>query len=110
MTQRINAADLHQRIGEIIGLVRVTGERFLIERRGKPVAAVISVKDLERLQNMAGRPRRQRSRAEQITALNRAAAVRQLIAAERNGKKLPDSAQIIREMREERARHVAGGD
>ncbi len=54
MINRINAAELHQRVGEILAKIRYTGDRYIIERRGGPVAAVKSIEDLERLQNLGG--------------------------------------------------------
>ena len=113
MTTRIKAAELHQRVGDVLAQIRYTGERVIIERRGKPVAAIISMEDLERLQASSNQASptgeyRKRTRQEQLATLERASAVRRLIAAERKGEPLPDSAKIIRQMREERARRVAG--
>jgi prevent-host-death family protein len=105
MTIRINASELHQRVGDILAQIRYTGERVIIERRGKPVAAVISIEELEQL----GPPKRRRSRAERRATLARAAALRNLISIERKGKPLPNSVEVIRQIREERTRHVAGG-
>ncbi len=38
MTTRIKAAELHQRVGDVLAQIRYTSERVIIERRGKPVA------------------------------------------------------------------------
>ena len=107
MINRINAAELHQRVGEILAKIRYTGDRYIIERRGVPVAAVISIEDLERLQNLGGT-----SSTKQVedskTRLERAAALRRLILAQRRGKLMPDSADTIRQLREERGHNVAG--
>lgn len=108
MIQRINAADLHQRIGEIIAQVRYTGERFLIERRGKPVAVVISVQEWEQLQGASRSLHRKRSVEEQLADLERASAVQKLILAQRKGKLIPNSVETIRQLREERMQRVTG--
>ena len=108
MVTRIHAADLHQRVGEVLSKIRYAGERFIIERRGTPVAAVVSIEDLKRLETLSGAPPSLRGKQERIAALERAAAVRQLILAQRRGRPLPPSADTIRALREERARGVAG--
>lgn len=108
MTIRITAAELHQRVGDILARIRYTGERVVIERPGKPIAAVVSIEDLERLQSTVGTTQRRRSPAEQRATLARAAAVRQMIAVERKGKRKTDSVETIRELREERMKRVTG--
>jgi len=108
MLIRVNAADLHQRVGEILAKIRYAGDRFIIERRGVPVAAMVSIQDLERLETLAGVPPVQRSVEERVAALERAAAVRRMILTQRGGKLLPSSAEAIRDLREERTRAVAG--
>ncbi len=113
MTTRIKAAELHQRVGDVLAQIRYTGERVIIERRGKPVAAIIPMEDLERLQassvqSNASGAYRPRTVEEVKASLARSAALHQLMLAERKGNRLPDSAKAIRQMREERARRVAG--
>ncbi len=108
MTIRINASELHQKVGEVLAQIRYGGKRVIIERRGEPVAAVISLEDLEQLQNFGSPAPRSQSKKEQLAALERSAALRELIKKRRRGKPLPDSAETIRNLREERSRHVAG--
>ncbi len=50
MTKRINAAQAKAHLSELIAKVAYGGEHYVIERRGKPVAALVSVDDLERLE------------------------------------------------------------
>lgn len=106
--QHINASELHQRVGEIIAKIRYSGERFVIERRGVPVAAVVSMQDLDSLQAANAARRAPRTAEERMAALGRAAAVRRLILAQRKGKPLPSSAEMIRQLREERTRDLTG--
>ncbi len=108
MTTRINAADLHQRVGEILAKIRYTGDRYIIERRGVPVAAVVSMEDLERLQSLGISSVPAQNMQERLAALDRAAAVRRLILAQRRGKLMPSSAETIRQLREEHTRRVSG--
>lgn len=49
MTLRIAASEVRNRIGEILARVRYGGELILVERRGRPVAAILSVDEYRRL-------------------------------------------------------------
>jgi antitoxin Phd len=49
MTLRIHASDVRNRVGEILARVRYGGELVLVERRGKPVAAIVSIEEYQRL-------------------------------------------------------------
>lgn len=54
MTQNVtvSAMDLREQIGDILSRVRYTGQRFVVERRGAPVVAIISIEDLEWLERL----------------------------------------------------------
>ncbi|WP_188191975.1 type II toxin-antitoxin system Phd/YefM family antitoxin [Nonomuraea sp. SYSU D8015] len=52
-------------LAELMGRVAYGGERIVLSRHGKPVVALVSIADLERLQAMDG------SGAEQIITLGR---------------------------------------
>lgn len=43
MEHRITATDLARRIGDVLGRVCYRGDRFLVERNGRPVARIIPV-------------------------------------------------------------------
>lgn len=45
-------AEAKARLSEFLGRVRHGRERIIISRRGKPVAAIISMDDLHRLENI----------------------------------------------------------
>lgn len=48
----ISATQLRDKIGETLNRVLYGGERVLIERRGEPVAAVISIEELKYLEKL----------------------------------------------------------
>jgi prevent-host-death family protein len=48
-TKKISAAQAKAKLSELLARVSLTEERYVIERRGKPVAALVSVQDLEQL-------------------------------------------------------------
>ena len=47
--KKISAAQAKAKLSELLARVAYGDERYVIERRGKPVAALVSVGDLERL-------------------------------------------------------------
>lgn len=49
MTKRISAAQAKAHLSDLMAQVAYGGEHYVIERRGKPLAALVSVGDLERL-------------------------------------------------------------
>jgi len=52
MAQALGVAEAKSRISELIGRAAYGSERFLIERRGKAMAAIVSVRDLARLETL----------------------------------------------------------
>lgn len=59
MTKRISAAQAKAHLSDLMAQVAYGGEHYVIERRGKPLAALVSVDDLERLEQgraTSGRP------------------------------------------------------
>ncbi|MBI3742462.1 MAG: type II toxin-antitoxin system prevent-host-death family antitoxin [Chloroflexi bacterium] len=107
MTSRIDAGELSQHAQEILSKVRDSRERYVIEQSGTPIAAVVSVDDLARLEESAPPPKR--SIAEQLATLEHAAALRERMRGERGGRPLPDSAKTIRYLREMRGKKFLMG-
>ncbi len=54
LAKKVGAAEAKAHFSELMARVAHGGERFVLERRGKPVAALVGVEDLERLE--AGLP------------------------------------------------------
>ena len=50
MTKSFSTADIKARLSEMIGKVIYGHERLVVLRRGKPVAALVSLQDLQRLE------------------------------------------------------------
>jgi prevent-host-death family protein len=55
MTHTITAIKARQNLGELLSRVSIKHDEFIIERGGKPMAAVISVEKLEQLREAARR-------------------------------------------------------
>jgi len=50
MTKRVSAAEAKAHLSALAARAAYSGERYIIERRGKPFAALVSIEDLERLE------------------------------------------------------------
>jgi len=93
---QVSLSDLRRKLGELINRVAYGGERVVLLSRGRPKAVLIGLTDLQKLQALGddGRERR-------MAALEGARALRRRIGA-RAGGELPDSAQELNDLREER--------
>lgn len=61
--RRIGAHEAKTHLSEYLNRVRYGGERIVIERHGKPVAALVSPEDLERLESSPESPEEKYRRA-----------------------------------------------
>lgn len=52
--ERVGTHEAKTHLSEYLNRVRYGGERIVIERHGKPVAALVSTEDLERLESSPG--------------------------------------------------------
>lgn len=103
--ETMNVVEARRNFSEVMARVAYQRQRVIIERRGRPMMALISVEDLHRLEALerdAGDTRTRRA-----AALAAAAAARAAIRAERNGVPLPDSGETLAQLREERASEPA---
>lgn len=102
----VGIAEVKRSISTLVNRVAFGGDRIILTSHGKPKAALISIEDLhklEELEKVAGP-----ARAERMAALAQARAVRERILAERGGSFLPDVAEDLRHLREERDLELAG--
>jgi len=53
MTEKISTLQVRQRLGAILSRVALRNDQFIIERRGKPLAAVVPVERLEQMRRAA---------------------------------------------------------
>lgn len=70
-TITVSAMNLRDRVGDILNQVYYGGGRFIVERRGEAVAAIISVEELRRLERV------EQEREEEMMRLARLAAVKE---------------------------------
>ncbi len=53
MTEKLTTLDIRQRLGDILNRVALRHDQFIIERKGKPLAAMVPVERLEQMQQAA---------------------------------------------------------
>jgi prevent-host-death family protein len=98
--ETVSISQVKREISELVNRVAFGGERIILTSRGRPKAVLVSLTDLEQLQNLS-ETLGHNIRAQRLASLERARAIRSQIAA-RAVDLLPDSAQELRELREER--------
>jgi len=103
--KHVSAMDLRRSIGELLTRVRYGGESFVIEKNGEPVAALISIEELSRLQGVE-KPA-QEVIAERMDALEAANKIAQEVLAQRGGVPFSGITEEIRQMREDRSNYLA---
>ncbi|MBC7226027.1 MAG: type II toxin-antitoxin system Phd/YefM family antitoxin [Thermoflexales bacterium] len=55
MSTLISAAEFHRKAGDLLARIRYRGERFIIERRGQPIAVLLSIEEFRQLEAIAAR-------------------------------------------------------
>src|SRR5439155_26945798 len=53
MKEKISTLEVRQRLGDILKRVALRNDQFIIERKGKPLAAVVPVERLEQMRRAA---------------------------------------------------------
>ncbi len=53
MTERVSTMDVRARIGDMLNRVALRHEEFIIERKGKPLAALVPVERIEQMRRFA---------------------------------------------------------
>lgn len=55
MAEKVSTLDVRQRIGDLLNRVALRHDEFVIERKGKPMAALVPVERLEQMRRFARR-------------------------------------------------------
>ena len=53
MAERVSTIDVRQRLGDMLNRVALRDDEFIIERKGKPLAALVPVERLEQMRQFA---------------------------------------------------------
>lgn len=103
--ETMNVVEVRRNFSEVMARVSYVGQRVVVERKGRPMMALISIADLRRLEALEQTAPDTLARRQASLAL--AAAARAAIRAERGGAPLPDSGEVLAQLREERAHEPA---
>jgi antitoxin (DNA-binding transcriptional repressor) of toxin-antitoxin stability system len=58
MTEKVSTIDVRQRIGDLLNRVALRRDEFVIERKGKALAALVPIERLEQMRRFARRQAR----------------------------------------------------
>ena len=58
MHEELGVAELKRRFSELLNRVELNGERIEIRRRGRPVAALVPLAEIDRAEDAGDRPKR----------------------------------------------------
>jgi len=53
MTEKVSTLEVRQKLGDILNRVALRHDQFIIERKGKPLAAMVPVEQFEQMQRAA---------------------------------------------------------
>lgn len=98
----ISLTELKQNLGEVVNRAAYGNERIILLSRGKPRAALISIQDLEKLEQLAQEAQTTRNIQEQMELLAEMDALRAQMDT------VTDSVEVLREVREERLNDLMG--
>jgi prevent-host-death family protein len=104
MKDTITVADARKHFSELMAQVAYTHKKVIVERRGKPMMALVNVEYLQGLETLA--QDKEELRQQQFALLARAAALRKKM--QQTGIYLTDSAELLNELREERIHEFSG--
>ena len=103
-TTTVSMTQAKNRLADVVNRAAYGGERIVLLSRGKPKAAIISFQDLQLLEGL-----REEAHQERVEGwLAEARTLRQEILKRREGVPLPDSVEMLRELREERDEQILG--
>lgn len=105
MAHIVSVAETRKNLSEILARVAYTGSRLIVERRGRPMVALISIRDLRRFEELERLHGSEHERRD--AAIVSARAAREAILAERRGEYLANVASLIEEARDERDDEIA---
>lgn len=74
MTDKVSTMDVRQRIGDMLNRVALRHDEFIIERKGKPLAALVPIDRLEQMRRFARRHAREFMEQQQPSPLTDAQA------------------------------------
>lgn len=96
---KINIRKAREKFSEIINTVAIKGERVILMSNNKPKAAIVSLKDMELLEDQS------LTKAKRLTRLNKIRSIRKTL---RHKGVMSNSMKTLLKMREERIGKIQG--
>jgi prevent-host-death family protein len=98
---KINIRKAREKFSEIVNTVAIKGERVILLSKNKPKAAIVSLKDLEVLEDRSVTKAKRLARIERVRKIRRRLAKKGIIS---------DSLLTLEEMRKERVDQLTRSD
>lgn len=95
---RVSATEVKNSWGRVVKRVLQSREPALVESKGKPTVVILPADEYERL---VSRQELEAQQRQQLSLLDEAEQFAQEVAARHQQQPLPDSVEILRELREE---------
>src|SRR5438045_9501212 len=92
MADKVSTMDVRQRIGDMLNRVALRHDEFVIERKGKPLAALVPVERLEQMRRFARRHATEGVERRQDSSVSEDEALEIALEARRGARKRPRKA------------------
>lgn len=87
MTEKVSTIDVRQRIGDLLNRVALRHDEFVIERKGKPLAALVPIERLEQMRRFARRHALELLERQKQSTVREAQALEIAMEAQRSARK-----------------------
>jgi prevent-host-death family protein len=89
MVAKVSTIDVRQRIGDLLNRVALRQDEFIIERKGKALAALVPIERLEQMRRFARRHALRFVKQQQESGLNDEQAMKLALEAQRWARRQP---------------------
>jgi prevent-host-death family protein len=89
MAKKVSTIDVRQRIGDLLNRVALRHDEFVIERKGKPLAALVSIERLEQMRRFARRHALELLERQKQSTVSEKQALEVALEAQRSARKRP---------------------
>jgi len=89
MAEKVSTIDVRQRIGDLLNRVALRHDEFVIERKGKPLAALVPIERLEQMRRFAKRHALELLEQQKQSTVSEEQALQAALEAQRSARKRP---------------------
>jgi len=89
MAEKVSTIDVRQRIGDLLNRVALRHDEFVIERKGKPLAALVPIERLEQMRRFARRHALELLEQQKQSTVTEEQALQVAMEAQRSARKRP---------------------